>query len=149
MRQLTIRPMLTLAAVPITAVALTAVGTGCGGGDNNNDNTSTAAKKSQATTPATTEAPSPAASTLQVKGVEFAFTLSAQSVAKPGKVTFDFKNAGHVAHDFRINGKQTPLTQPGGTANLTVTFKKKGTYSYLCTVPGHAEAGMKGVFTVR
>jgi uncharacterized cupredoxin-like copper-binding protein len=26
---------------------------------------------------------------------------------------------------------------------------KKGRYSYLCTVPGHAAAGMKGVFTVR
>jgi uncharacterized cupredoxin-like copper-binding protein len=30
-----------------------------------------------------------------------------------------------------------------------VSFKKKGKYPYLCTVPGHAEAGMKGVFTVR
>jgi uncharacterized cupredoxin-like copper-binding protein len=26
---------------------------------------------------------------------------------------------------------------------------KKGKYAYLCTVPGHAEAGMKGVYTVR
>jgi uncharacterized cupredoxin-like copper-binding protein len=30
-----------------------------------------------------------------------------------------------------------------------VSFKKKGKYSYLCTVPGHAAGGMKGVFTVR
>jgi uncharacterized cupredoxin-like copper-binding protein len=27
--------------------------------------------------------------------------------------------------------------------------KKKGKYPYLCTVPGHAQAGMKGTFTVR
>ena len=40
-------------------------------------------------------------------------------------------------------------TQPKErTARIVVTFKKKGAYPYLCTVPGHAAAGMKGVFTV-
>jgi outer membrane protein assembly factor BamB len=87
--------------------------------------------------------------TVQVKGGEFFFRLSSKSLAKPGKATFVFKNIGHVAHDFKINGKVTPLLQPGKTANLVVTFKKKGMYPYLCTVPGHAEAGMKGVFAVR
>lgn len=90
-----------------------------------------------------------AATTVQVKGGEFFFMLSAKSAAKPGKVTFSFKNIGHVLHDFKINGKKTPLIQPGKTAKLVVDFKKKGTYPYLCTVPGHAEAGMKGVFKVR
>ena len=87
--------------------------------------------------------------TVQVKGGEFFFRLSTKTAAKPGKVTFAFKNIGHVQHDFRIAGKQTPLIQPGKTAKLLVTFKKKGKYAYLCTVPGHAEAGMKGTFTVR
>ena len=89
------------------------------------------------------------APTDQVKGGEFFFKLSTKSAARPGKVTFVFKNTGHVLHDFKINGKQTPLIQPGKTAKLVVTFKKKGKYTYLCTVPGHAAAGMKGVFTVR
>jgi uncharacterized cupredoxin-like copper-binding protein len=87
--------------------------------------------------------------TVQVKGGEFFFRLSTKSIAKPGKVTFVFKNIGHVLHDFKINGKKTPLTRPGKTAKLVVTFKKKGKYRYLCTVPGHAAAGMRGVFTVR
>jgi uncharacterized cupredoxin-like copper-binding protein len=89
------------------------------------------------------------ATTVQVKGGEFFFRLSTKSAAKPGTVTFVFKNVGHVLHDFQINGKQTPLTQPGQTAKLVVTFKSKGTYPYSCTVPGHAQAGMKGTFTVR
>ena len=89
------------------------------------------------------------ATTVQVKGGEFFLRLSAKSAAKPSKVTFSFKNIGHVLHDFKINGKKTPLIQPGKTAKLVVTFKKRGTYAYLCTVPGHAEAGMKGVFRVR
>jgi outer membrane protein assembly factor BamB/plastocyanin len=87
--------------------------------------------------------------TVQVQGGEFFFRLSSKSLAKPGKVTFVFKNIGNVAHDFKINGKVTPLVQPGKTANLVVTFNKKGTYPYLCTVEGHAAAGMKGVLTVR
>jgi uncharacterized cupredoxin-like copper-binding protein len=89
------------------------------------------------------------ATTVQVKGGEFFFRLSTKSISKPGKVTFVFKNIGHVLHDFKINGKKTPLTSPGKTARLVVTFKKKGKFPYLCTVPGHAAAGMKGVFTVR
>ena len=90
-----------------------------------------------------------AGTTVQVKGGEFFFRLSTKAAAKPGTVTFVFTNVGHVQHDFRINGKQTPLTSPGQTARLVVTFKKKGSYAYLCTVPGHAAAGMKGVFAVR
>jgi uncharacterized cupredoxin-like copper-binding protein len=90
-----------------------------------------------------------AATTIQVRGGEFFFKLSAKSIAKPGKVTFVLKNVGHVQHDFKINGKRTPLIGPGKTARLIVTFKKKAKYSYLCTVPGHAQAGMKGVFVVR
>jgi uncharacterized cupredoxin-like copper-binding protein len=40
------------------------------------------------------------------------------------------------------------VINPGQTAKLTVTFAKKGSYPYLCTVPGHASAGMKGVLRV-
>ena len=90
-----------------------------------------------------------ATKTVRVKGGEFFFRLSTKSLARPGKVVFVFKNIGHVEHDFKINRKRTPLIQPGKTARLVVTFKKKGKYTYLCTVPGHAAAGMKGVFTVR
>jgi len=90
-----------------------------------------------------------ATTTVTVKGGEFFFRLSTKSIAKPGKVTFVFKNVGHILHDFKINGKKTPLISPGKTTRLIVTFKKKAKYSYLCTVPGHAAAGMRGTFTVR
>jgi uncharacterized cupredoxin-like copper-binding protein len=89
------------------------------------------------------------ATTIQVKGGEFFLRLSTKSIPKPAKVTFAFTNIGHVVHDFSINGKSTPMIKPGKTARLHVTFKKTGKYSYLCTVPGHAAAGMRGSFTVR
>ena len=80
---------------------------------------------------------------------EFSFRLSTRSIGKPGQVTFTVKNRGSILHNFKINGKSTPNLQPGKTAHLSVSFKKKGRYRYLCTEPGHAAAGMRGVFTVR
>jgi uncharacterized cupredoxin-like copper-binding protein len=79
----------------------------------------------------------------------FAFKLSTKTLAKPGKVIFVVTNVGTLTHDFKIHGKKTALLRPGKTARLVVTFTKKGKYPYLCTVPGHAQAGMKGVFTVK
>ena len=90
-----------------------------------------------------------AATTIHVTGGEFFFKLTTKSIAKPAKATFVFKNIGHIEHDFKINGKVTPLIRPGKTATLAITFKKKGKYTYLCTVPGHAAVGMRGAFTVR
>jgi plastocyanin len=89
------------------------------------------------------------ATTVTVRGGEFFFKLSTKSIASPRKVTFVFKNVGHVAHDFKINGKKTPVIGPVKTSRLIVTFKKKGKYTYLCTVDSHASLGMKGTFTVR
>jgi uncharacterized cupredoxin-like copper-binding protein len=66
-----------------------------------------------------------------------------------GDVAAERASAGHVQHDFSVDGKQTPLLSPGSTAGLALTLKKKGRYTHLCTVPGHAAAGLKGVFTVR
>jgi uncharacterized cupredoxin-like copper-binding protein len=124
MNQLTIRSACALAAVTISALA----------------SIPTAAARLDRQATAT-------AATVQVKGGEFFFRLSTKSAAKPGKVTFVFTNIGHVLHDFSIQGKTTPLIGPGKTAKLVVTLKK-GKYRFLCTVPGHAAAGMKGVFTV-
>jgi len=92
---------------------------------------------------------SAASTTIRVSEKEFSIKLSERSLPRPGTVTFDVKNAGKMAHNFRINGKQTRLIQPGKTATLTVTFKKKASYHYICAVPGHAALGMKGIFTVR
>jgi uncharacterized cupredoxin-like copper-binding protein len=86
---------------------------------------------------------------VSVTGKEFSFHLSRTSISKPGTVAFNFRNVGTTAHDFRIGGKTSKLTSPHKTSTVTVTFHKKGRFAYLCTVPGHAQAGMKGVFTVR
>jgi uncharacterized cupredoxin-like copper-binding protein len=82
------------------------------------------------------------------KPSEFRFTLSKRTVPK-GAVTFKVANRGKVAHDFKIVGKKTKRLTTGKTATLRATFRKAGKYAFLCTLPGHAAAGMKGVLTVR
>jgi uncharacterized cupredoxin-like copper-binding protein len=91
----------------------------------------------------------PAAASVTVAASEYKFVLSTKTAAKPGSVTFKVTNKGHVPHNFQINKKKTAMLSPGKSATLTVTFAKKGTYAYECTVPGHAALGMKGTFTVK
>lgn len=88
------------------------------------------------------------ATTLGVKMSEFKFVLTKKTVPK-GIVTFKVSNVGKIPHDFKINGKKTPLVGPGKSATLKVTFRRVGRYPYICTVPGHAALGMKGILTVR
>ena len=81
-----------------------------------------------------------------VTGKEFKFSLTTKTV-RHGKVTFKLTNKGRLKHDFKIAGKKTALVAPGKSGSVTVTLKK-GTYTYICTVPGHAAAGMKGKLKV-
>jgi uncharacterized cupredoxin-like copper-binding protein len=84
---------------------------------------------------------------VNVAASEFKYVLSAKT-AKRGVVTFRVTNLGKINHDFAINGRKTRLLAHGQSATLRVVFLRKGHYPYRCTVPGHAVAGMKGVFTV-
>ena len=82
------------------------------------------------------------------KPSEFKFTLSKKTVRK-GVVVFKVANRGMISHDFKIAGKKTKSLAKGKTQTLRVTFARAGKYKYLCTLPGHAPAGMKGVLVVK
>jgi plastocyanin len=73
--------------------------------------------------------------------------------AKAGSNTFDFTNDAPISHDLTIETSSgskvgnTPVFS-GGTKSFTANLKP-GTYKFLCTVPGHAQAGMEGTLTVK
>ncbi len=89
-----------------------------------------------------------AVTTVNVTMTEFKFTLSKTSV-KHGTVVFVLHNAGSLVHDFQIAGKKSALVNAGKTLSLRMTIAKAGRYSYICTIPGHAAAGMKGTLRVK
>jgi plastocyanin len=99
------------------------------------------------------EAPAGASSTLKLSADTSALVFdTTELTAKPGKVTIDFTNPSPIAHNVVIeeNGKELAGFEPIAEGEETVSADlKPGTYTFLCTVPGHAEAGMEGTLVVK
>lgn len=94
-----------------------------------------------------------AGTTLQVEASANALAFNTTKLeAKAGKVTIDFTNPSAIAHNVVIeeNGKELSGFEPiaEGKESETVDLKP-GTYTFLCTVPGHAAAGMEGTLVVK
>jgi plastocyanin len=72
--------------------------------------------------------------------------------SKPGEVTIDFSNPAAIEHNVAVekDGEELGVSETivEGETSLTVELEP-GAYTFLCTVPGHAEAGMEGTLTVR
>lgn len=73
--------------------------------------------------------------------------------ARAGEVTFAVKNVGTIEHNFVIEDGaggspgRIPNIAVGATEQLAVALKA-GTYTFICGLPGHKEAGMTGTLTV-
>jgi plastocyanin len=101
--------------------------------------------------------PAPAAKgpggTLQLAASPTDLAFDTTSLAsKPGKVTIDFDNPATLEHNVAIEqgGKEIAVSETLAEGKTSVSADlAPGAYTFLCTVPGHAEAGMEGVLTVR
>ena len=95
------------------------------------------------------------------KPSELKFQLSKSTKLKVGTYIFKVTNKGLGFHTFKFCtspvktaakntcvGKATKLLKPGQSASFTVVITRSGKYEFLCSVPGHAAAGMKGLIGV-
>jgi uncharacterized cupredoxin-like copper-binding protein len=95
------------------------------------------------------------------KPSELGFQLSKSTKLEVGTYTFKVTNKGLGFHTFKFcttpvktaakntcTGKVTKTLHPGETASFTVKITKTGKYEYLCSIPGHAAGGMKGLIGV-
>jgi FtsP/CotA-like multicopper oxidase with cupredoxin domain len=125
-----------LAALIISVIALTEVDGGASAGG---------AQRAPDATNEAQAAPVPIAVTL---GDLF---LEPGTIEAPvGWVILAVRNEGAMPHTLALAGtkKETALLNGGDQATLDLGQLKKGTYELRCTVPGHADAGMKAKLKV-
>jgi plastocyanin len=102
--------------------------------------------------PATSSTPSTAKTRTTAVGVglrEYRVALYRGRVL-PGRVRLNLENLGEDGHDLRVigpTGTQTirafsPELKPGTRRTLTVTLRKRGVYTLVCTLADHEARGM-------
>jgi FtsP/CotA-like multicopper oxidase with cupredoxin domain len=84
----------------------------------------------------------------EVTLTEFAIEPAAVSVAEGG--TLLVSNGGATAHDVSVVGTDltTGEVAAGAQTELDVSSLAAGDYEIFCSIPGHADAGMRGTLTV-
>lgn len=77
--------------------------------------------------------------------------------AKAGEtISVRLVNRGNQRHDLNFPSLHMPglggveaILEPGETRTISLTFDTPGTHTFICTLPGHAAAGMTGAAFVR
>ena len=87
---------------------------------------------------------------IDVEGLDsLQFSLTEMTIPANTDVTVNFKNAGALTHSWVVEGQDINTGQLAGGDSKSVTVNlPPGTYTYICDVPGHKEAGMVGTLTV-
>lgn len=104
-------------------------------------------------TPSASPAASPVASPATDTGVtlemgEFYFKPNMFTIPADTDITVTLVNKGLVGHDFNIASPavSSPMINPGDTGTFTLNLPA-GSYEFICSVEGHADAGMYGKVT--
>ncbi len=80
-----------------------------------------------------------------------------QLVATVGvAMTVRLTNDGTQRHDLSFPSLEMPglkgvesIVDPGETRTITLQFDRTGSFTFICSLPGHAAAGMTGAVLVR
>ncbi len=110
------------------------------------DGTTAAAQPIQ-DAPAPTEPGPASATTLEIEAFDLGFTPSELTVQAAGRYAVMLMNTGQVAHDITFPGGEQAIAEPGASATVEVDVPAEG-LSFLCSIPGHAQAGMTGTIAV-
>jgi nitrite reductase (NO-forming) len=97
----------------------------------------------------TIAAPASLPTSVSITATEFTFSPNSLQVPAGQKVTFTLQNNGVVEHDLTISGTGFSLPARAGQASTgEFTFDRPGILQFICSIPGHQDAGMKGTLTV-
>lgn len=85
--------------------------------------------------------------TLEIHSVDMGFKPTALSVEQPGRYTIKLINDGVIPHDIVFPDGTKVVANAGETKTVDVDIPAAG-LSFICSIPGHEQAGMKGMITV-
>ncbi len=85
--------------------------------------------------------------TIDVKAFDLGFTPNQLTVDKAGRYAVTLTNTGQVPHDITFPTGETAQAPAGGSATVEVDVPEGG-ITFLCSIPGHAQAGMQGSISV-
>ncbi len=97
--------------------------------------------------PAAPAATSDVLGALEIKAVDLGFQPASLNIAKPGRYTVKFTNDGAIPHDVTFPNGTKLVANPKETKSTDVDVPASG-LSFICSVPGHSDAGMKGTISV-
>lgn len=82
---------------------------------------------------------------------EFKFQPNEITASTGQPATLSLRNRGTVVHDFVVRELDiaSPKIQPGQSVNFSFTPSRTGTFQFVCTEPGHEQAGMVGTLAVK
>ena len=91
-----------------------------------------------------------AAQRVGISARQFRFTPAEVTVTAGRWVVVEFTNDDQVVHDWMVDGVPNVdvPARPGQTARLRFVLDEPGAYEVMCSIPGHAEAGMVGMLVV-
>ena len=95
----------------------------------------------------TTAASKQVLETLEIRAVDLAYQPSALTVAKPGRYVVKLLNTGQMPHNISFPDGVTISAGAGSIAVGEVEVPQDG-IGFICSVPGHFHAGMKGEIAV-
>ena len=104
-----------------------------------------AAPTAAASQPATTGGQ--AVGTIAVEAFDLGFTPSSTTVDKAGIYDVSFKNTGSILHNMTFADGTKIEANAGETTTGQVNVPAGG-ITFICSIPGHADAGMKGTVSV-
>ncbi|MGZ8562777.1 MAG: multicopper oxidase domain-containing protein [Candidatus Limnocylindria bacterium] len=92
-------------------------------------------------------APSGEPGTLEIYAFDLGFDPAAPAVPQPGTYMVHFTNEGGILHNITFDDGTVITADAHQTASGMVTIPATG-LGFLCSVPGHADAGMRGSVSI-
>jgi plastocyanin len=103
--------------------------------------------------------------TLDFEGRDISFDKTSATANAGQQITVNFNNVGSLEHNWilippgtdaltatqedALSGANSGILAAGETKTFTFTAPPAGEYTFVCTVEGHAAAGMLGTLTVQ